>query len=144
MTEHGDKHRHRRSDQTDQSLRDKGQSKSKEDKNQTGNWLLQQQDQREDPDNNRNRSSQQQEKIKPLRRTERNFDLIVDNVPYLVKAIAFTFNGVIRYRVSVNGNPEHVFTWDPEIRQLRAINDEASTLPDNLGKAISEKLQLKA
>ena len=72
------------------------------------------------------------------------FNLVVDSVPYIVQATPFKFNGELRYRVSFNGSSEHVFTWDSSMGQLRAIDDEASTLPDNLEEAISEKLQSKA
>ena len=78
---------------------------------------------------------------KPSGDTEKNFDILVDNVPYIVSATRFTFNGEVRYRVSFNGSSEHVFTWDSSLGQLRAIDDEASTMPDNLEIAISEKLQ---
>ena len=117
------------------------QSKSDQNKKQTGGWPSQQQERRRDPDADRNRHTDPEEQIKPLRGTERNFDLLVDSVPYVVKATPFTFNGEIRYMVSFNGSPEHVFTWDSELGRLAAINDEASTLPDNLEVAISEKLQ---
>jgi hypothetical protein len=78
---------------------------------------------------------------KPSRDTEKNFNILVDNVPYIVTATRFTFNGEVRYKVSFNGSSEHVFTWDSSLGQLRAIDDEASTMPDNLEIAISEKLQ---
>jgi len=75
---------------------------------------------------------------------EKNFNVLVDSVPYLVRAIPFSFNGEIRYRVSFNGSPEHVFTWDSSVSQLRAIDAESATIPDNLEIAISKKLQSKA
>jgi hypothetical protein len=78
---------------------------------------------------------------KPSRGNEKNFNILVDNVPYIVTATRFTFNGEVRYKVSFNGSSEHVFTWDSSLGQLRAIDDEASTMPDNLEIAISEKLQ---
>ena len=68
----------------------------------------------------------------------------MDSVPYLIRATPFQFNGETRYRVSLNGGSEHVFTWDSSLGQLRAIDDDASTLPDNVEEAISEKLQSKA
>jgi hypothetical protein len=68
----------------------------------------------------------------------------VDNLPYVIKAIPFRFNGEMRYRVSFNGSPEHVFTWDSSLGQLRAIDDDSSTMPDDLELAISESLQSKA
>jgi hypothetical protein len=80
---------------------------------------------------------------KKLYTEEKRFNLVVDNVPYMVKAAPFTFNGEIRYRVRFNESSEHVFTWDSSLGQLRAIDDDASTMPDNLEIAISEKLQSK-
>lgn len=72
---------------------------------------------------------------------EKTFNLLVDDVPYIVKARSFDFNGETRFYVSVNGNPDHVFTWDSEIRGLRSIDDNASTIPDSLEEAISRELQ---
>src|SRR5689334_11128154 len=78
---------------------------------------------------------------KEIHKEEKNFDLLVDGVPYSIKAVPFSFNGELRFRISVNGGDEHVFTWDSELGALRAIDDEASTLPSGLEEAISEKLQ---
>ena len=83
------------------------------------------------------------EELKPIGGNERSFNILVDSVPYMVKAVSFSFNGETRFRVSFNGSPEHVFTWDSSLGQLRAIDDDSSTLPDNLEVAISEKLQSK-
>ena len=82
--------------------------------------------------------------LEPTGGNEKRFNILVDSVPYMVKAVPFSFNGETRYRVSFNGSPEHVFTWDSSLGQLRAIDDDSSTLPDNLEIAISEKLQSKA
>ncbi len=81
--------------------------------------------------------------LEPTGGNEKRFNILVDSVPYVVQAVPFSFNGETRYRVSFNGSPEHVFTWDSSLGQLRAIDDESSTLPDNLEIAISEKLQSK-
>ncbi|MET0393332.1 MAG: hypothetical protein ABW019_09335 [Chitinophagaceae bacterium] len=72
---------------------------------------------------------------------EKTLNLQVDGVPYLVKASPFAFNGETRYYVSINDGPDHVFTWDSEVGQLRAIDDDAAELPDTLEEAISRKLQ---
>lgn len=81
-------------------------------------------------------------KIESLTRAdEKRFDLVVDDVPYLVKASPFSFNGETRFYVDVNGSGEHVFTWDSAVGRLRAIDDNASILPDALEEAISQKLQ---
>lgn len=91
----------------------------------------------------RNRDTHPEDRITPPRGEERNFHLLVDSVPYLVHASSFDFNGEMRYRVSVNGNEEHIFTWDSELKRLTAIDDAASTLPDSLEVAISNRLQSK-
>lgn len=80
--------------------------------------------------------------LRPSGSNEKNFNILIDSVPYMIKAVPFSFNGETRYRVSFNGSPEHVFTWDSSLGQLRAINDDSSTMPDSLEIAISEKLQL--
>ncbi|HEX6192173.1 MAG TPA: hypothetical protein VFZ42_07405 [Chitinophagaceae bacterium] len=80
-------------------------------------------------------------KVKTPRVGERQFNLVVDDVPYMVKATPFTFNTETRYYISVNEGEEHVFTWDSELSRLRAIDDEASILPDALEEAISTRLQ---
>jgi len=72
---------------------------------------------------------------------ERNFDLLVDGVPYAVRSIPFLFNNELRFRIILNGASEHVFTRDSEIGMLRAINDDSSVLPAGLEEALSEKLQ---
>jgi hypothetical protein len=70
----------------------------------------------------------------------RNFKLLVDGVPYEVKAVPFTFNNELRFRVSYNGSEDYIFTRDVNVGQLTAIGDEALDIPDNLEEAISEKL----
>ncbi|WP_207514336.1 hypothetical protein [Longitalea luteola] len=71
----------------------------------------------------------------------KTYDLLVDDVPYSVITEPFTFNGEQRYYISVNGGPDHVFTWDSEIGRLTAINDEGAVLPDALEQEISRRLE---
>lgn len=73
----------------------------------------------------------------------RTFNLLVDDVPYVVTASPFSFNEEIRYNVTVNGSTEHIFTWDSELRMIRAIDDDAAELPGSLEEAISARLQSK-
>jgi hypothetical protein len=80
---------------------------------------------------------------RPYRVNERQVNMLVDAVPYLVNISPFTFNDEQRFYVSINGGPEHVFTWDSEIGALRAIDDDASILPDAVEAEVSRQLQLK-
>jgi hypothetical protein len=72
--------------------------------------------------------------------TDYSYDLMVDKVPYHIRVTPFLFNEEKRFRISVNGDSGHVFVWDPEIVGLHAIDDDASTLPNSLEKAISDRL----
>lgn len=75
------------------------------------------------------------------RNDERNFNLVIDGVPYFIKSIPFSYNDELRFRVFINDETEHVFTWDSQVKMLRAIDDDASIIPDRLEEAISDKLQ---
>ena len=72
---------------------------------------------------------------------EMSFNMVVDKVPYLVTVTPFYFNGETRFYININGGEPHVFTWDSEIHELRAIDDEASVLPVGLEEEISRELQ---
>ena len=68
------------------------------------------------------------------------YNLRVDDVPYVVEAETFVFNEEKRFNVRVNGGPESVFAWDTEMNRLRALDDEATTLPDALEESISKTI----
>lgn len=72
---------------------------------------------------------------------EGKFDLLVDGIPYVVKVSPFQYNNETRYRVSYNGSEDHIFTWNSDLKRLWAIDEDASTMPDPLGIAISQKLE---
>lgn len=72
---------------------------------------------------------------------EQKFQFQIDEIPYMVTIIPFDFNDEKRFRVSYNGGKEDIFVWDSDLKQLRAIDDDASTLPDSLGLAISNKIE---
>jgi len=92
----------------------------------------------------RNRGDHPEDRSTTFRAGERNFNLLLENVPYLVHAAPFDFNGETRYRISINGNDDHIFTWNSDLKRLTAIDDDASTLPDDLEVAISGQLQSKS
>jgi hypothetical protein len=72
---------------------------------------------------------------------EHKFQFQIDRIPYMVNIIPFDFNGEKRFRVSYNGGQEDIFVWDSDLKRLRAIDDDASTLPDALELAISNKIE---
>ena len=72
---------------------------------------------------------------------EQSFELLVDGVPYEVKATPFEFNSETRFSVTYNGGGEHIFTWDSSLGRLTAIDAEAIEIPDDLEVAIARKLQ---
>jgi hypothetical protein len=76
-----------------------------------------------------------------LKTEERTFNLVVDSVPYIIKATPFYFNDELRYEVKINDDTEHVFAWDVELTGFRAIDDDASVLSDVVEEAISQKLR---
>lgn len=71
---------------------------------------------------------------------ETSFDVTVNKVPYHVTVSPFLFNDEKRFEISINGDSGHVFAWDPDVVGLRALDDDASTLPDELEKVISDRL----
>jgi hypothetical protein len=73
----------------------------------------------------------------------KTFNLSVDEVPYVVETEPFLYNGEQRYYVKINGGEDHVFTWDSELRRLRAIDDDSVIIPDALEESISQRLQTR-
>jgi hypothetical protein len=149
MAGRGDKNkkntsRHESSNQPGQRYTNSADQKSERNKRTTGGSPSLGREKNSDVSADRNRNTHPEDLITPLHGSQRNFDLLVDSVPYLIQSAAFEFNGEIRWLVSVNGNEEHVFTWDAELKRVRAIDNGASIIPDSLEAAISEKLQSKA
>jgi hypothetical protein len=73
----------------------------------------------------------------------KNFQLVVDGVPYEVRATPFEYNGETRFKVAYNNEVEYIFTWDTGIGQFTAIDEDSHTMPDTLEQAIAAKLQSK-
>jgi len=76
-----------------------------------------------------------------LPRSEKRFDMIVDGIPYSVRATPETFNDEVRFRVCINNQDEHLFAWDQQASVLRPIDDDAATLPSGVEEAVSNKLR---
>jgi hypothetical protein len=75
-------------------------------------------------------------------RTE-EFELMVDNIPFFVKATSFqTYTMETQYRVSVNGSPVYIFGWHPVSKKITAIDrgTAANNIPSNVAEAIGNQL----
>ena len=68
------------------------------------------------------------------------FQLLLDGVPYTVKAEPFTFNEGIRYQVHYNESPEFIFAWDDDASQYIAIDNDSADIPSNVETAIAREL----
>lgn len=69
------------------------------------------------------------------------YNFVIDQIPYIVSVQPFTLNEQSRFYIQVNNGPEHVFTWDEQLKTIRSIDEDASLLPDELEEEISRKLQ---
>lgn len=69
-----------------------------------------------------------------------NFELVVDGVPYLVKATPFEFNQEKRFHVSYNGSEEYVFVFDTTVGRYMSLGDEAADIPSRLETEIGQRL----
>ena len=127
------------STQGTQTGRDKREAQTTN-KEHTGEWRPASQNKTGHPDRG---SVTPGKKLHRPRTDQRNFNLVIDGVPYFIKSIPFSYNEELRFRVIINDDTENVFTWDSEVKMLRAIDDDASLLPDRLEEAISGKLQTR-
>jgi hypothetical protein len=69
-----------------------------------------------------------------------SFNLLVDGVPYMVKAEPFAFNSEQRYNVSFNGSETYIFAWDEDTLRYAPIGDIAVDLPMALEQEIASRL----
>ena len=71
---------------------------------------------------------------------DQSFQLLLNGVPYVVKASPFEFNTETRFSVSFNGSDEFIFTYDTTVGRYVAIGDDTATIPDDLEVAIADRL----
>jgi len=64
----------------------------------------------------------------------------IDNIGYDVRVTPITVNDEKRFIIRINDSADHIYVWDEQIQALRALDDEVSTIPAVLEKAISDKL----
>jgi len=75
-------------------------------------------------------------------RTE-EFEMMVDDIPFFVKATAFqTYTMETQFRVSVNGSPVYIFGWSPAMNRITAIDrgSAAHNIPPKVAEAIGDQL----
>jgi len=70
----------------------------------------------------------------------KNFSLAIDNIPYVLNVVPFSFNGENRYYVKINEGDERVFLWDKEMEQFRTVDDSNEALSATLEQEISNQL----
>jgi hypothetical protein len=68
-----------------------------------------------------------------------NFQVVLDGVPYSVKATPFDFNAEKRYKVNYDGN-DLIFAYDSQVGAYTALGDDAGDIPDNLETEIAQRL----
>ncbi len=71
---------------------------------------------------------------------DQSFQLLLNGVPYMVKASPFEFNGSTRFNIKINSSDEFIFTYDPSVKQFISLGDDAATIPSDLETAISGRL----
>jgi hypothetical protein len=72
------------------------------------------------------------------------FELAIEGKPVKVKATPYKMHTEeLRYRVSINGSPVHIFAWDDQLNRLTIIDKArmADNIPDNLEAVIGRQLQ---
>lgn len=69
-----------------------------------------------------------------------SFNLLVDGVPYMVKAEPFSFNDEQRYNVSFNGSETYIFAWDEDTLRYAPLGDAVTDLPMALEQEIASRL----
>ncbi len=71
---------------------------------------------------------------------EQSFQLLLNGVPYVVRATPFEFNTETRFSISINESEEFIFVYNAAVGRYVAIGDETSTIPDDLEVAIADRL----
>lgn len=71
---------------------------------------------------------------------DQTFQFLLNGVPYVIKATPFEFNTETRFRVSINGSEDFIFTYNTNFNRYMAIGDETATIPDDVELAIAERL----
>lgn len=71
------------------------------------------------------------------------FEMAIDGRPIKVAATPYRMHTEeLRYRVSINGSPVHIFAWDDRSNRLRIIDKAklADNIPDHVEEMIGRQL----
>jgi hypothetical protein len=69
-------------------------------------------------------------RVKTINMNDRvNINMRVDDVPYSITATPCVYNSEIQYKVSINGNDEVIFVFDPEVGRYVAAGTMAFPCP---------------
>jgi hypothetical protein len=71
------------------------------------------------------------------------FEMAIDGRPIKVAATPFRMHtSELRYRVSIDGSPVHIFAWDGQHNRLRIVDKAkmADNIPDQLVEMIGRQL----
>ena len=71
------------------------------------------------------------------------FELAIDGKPVRVKATPYKMHTEeLRFRVSVNGSPVHIFAWDENLNRLAVIDKArlAERMPDQVEEVVGRQL----
>jgi len=71
------------------------------------------------------------------------FEMAIDGRPVKVAATPYRMHTEeLRYRVSINGSPVHIFGWDDQRSGLRIIDKAkmAENIPDHMEEMIGQQL----
>lgn len=71
------------------------------------------------------------------------FELAVDGKPVKVKATPYKMHtDELRFRVSINGSPVHIFAWDEGLHRMAVIDKAriAESIPDPIEEMVGRQL----
>jgi hypothetical protein len=71
------------------------------------------------------------------------FEMAIEGRPVKVAATPFRMHTEeLRYRVSINGSPVHIFAWDDQRNRLRIVDKAkmADNIPDHVVEMIGRQL----
>ena len=71
------------------------------------------------------------------------FEMAIDGRPIKVAATPYRMHTEeLRFRVSINGSPVHIFAWDDQSNRLRIVDKAkmAENLPEQVVEMIGRKL----